>query len=201
MASISSKISNIEQSVDGLAARVAALEAGAASVSSGSGSARSWPSLEQVDGSTAAGSHGPGSSAHKKPVTIHCKAGSVPARLAFETTAKSQDFVVRYKDVGIPYEIDSSFCNVKQLLLSANPNHLKTGRSESNLRLCGECWQNSSKFSSLKEMMKVDDEGAFIVPAHDARSQVLSIKDRRNGVGKPVFKTCTFWKWTVVYPC
>ena len=33
-----------------------------------------------------------------------------------------------------------------------------------------------------------DDEGAFIVPALDARSQVLSIKDRRNGIGKPVFK-------------
>ena len=33
-----------------------------------------------------------------------------------------------------------------------------------------------------------DDEGAFIVPALDTRSQVLSIKDRRNGVGKPVFK-------------
>ena len=33
-----------------------------------------------------------------------------------------------------------------------------------------------------------DDEGAFIIPALDARSHVLSIKDRRNGVGKPVFK-------------
>ena len=33
-----------------------------------------------------------------------------------------------------------------------------------------------------------DDEGAFIVPALDARSHILSIKDRRNGVGKPVFK-------------
>ena len=37
-----------------------------------------------------------------------------------------------------------------------------------------------------------DDEGAFIVPALDARSQVLSIKDRRNGVGKPVFKLAPF---------
>ena len=37
-----------------------------------------------------------------------------------------------------------------------------------------------------------DDEGAFIVPALDARSQVLSIKDRRNGVGKPVFKLALF---------
>ena len=33
-----------------------------------------------------------------------------------------------------------------------------------------------------------DDTGAFIVPVLDARSQVLSIKDGRNGVGKPVFK-------------
>ena len=37
-----------------------------------------------------------------------------------------------------------------------------------------------------------DDEGAFIVPALDARSQVISIKDRRNGVGKPVFKLAPF---------
>ena len=37
-----------------------------------------------------------------------------------------------------------------------------------------------------------DDDGAFIVPALDARSQVLSIKDRRNGVGKLVFKLAPF---------
>ena len=30
-----------------------------------------------------------------------------------------------------------------------------------------------------------DDEGVFIIPALDARSQILSIKDRRNGIGKP----------------
>ena len=32
----------------------------------------------------------------------------------------------------------------KQLSQSANPNHWKTGRSESNLRLGGECWQINS---------------------------------------------------------
>ena len=37
-----------------------------------------------------------------------------------------------------------------------------------------------------------DDTGAFIVPALDARSQVLSIQDCRNGVGKPVFKLAPF---------
>ena len=33
-----------------------------------------------------------------------------------------------------------------------------------------------------------DDTGTFIVAAPDVRSQVLSSKDRRNGVGKPEFK-------------
>ena len=37
-----------------------------------------------------------------------------------------------------------------------------------------------------------DDTGTFIVPALDARAQVLSIKDRRNGVGKPSVQTCSF---------
>ena len=32
-----------------------------------------------------------------------------------------------------------------------------------------------------------DDKGVVIIPALDARSQILSIKDRRNGIGKPVF--------------
>ena len=45
----------------------------------------------------------------------------------------------------------------------------------------------------LADQLKVlfpdgDGEGAFIIPALDARSQVLSIEDRRKGVGKPVFK-------------
>ena len=43
----------------------------------------------------------------------------------------------------------------KQLFRYANPNHLKTERSGSNFRLCGECWPDSSKFSSLMEMTKV----------------------------------------------
>ena len=49
----------------------------------------------------------------------------------------------------------------------------------------------------LAEQLKIlfpdrDDEGAFIVPALDTRSHVLSIKDRRNEVGKPVFKLVPF---------
>ena len=62
VASITHNISNIEQAVGGLAARVAALEAGAASGLSGSGWARSWSRPGHSDGSTATGSHGPGAS-------------------------------------------------------------------------------------------------------------------------------------------
>ena len=61
VATITNKISSVEQVVGGLAARVAACKAGAASASSVSSSGRSWPSLGQVDASTAAGSHDPGS--------------------------------------------------------------------------------------------------------------------------------------------
>ena len=152
--------------VSSIAARVTTLETNATTVSSGSGSARSWNMLGQSNGSTATGSlgsHGPGSSddsrstrrqtlilslvpkinrhevpfyydslreqyhkgitiwinnlwersnmpAYNKPVRIHCKAGSVSVRFVFETRAKCQDFVARYKDDCIPYAIDSPFC-------------------------------------------------------------------------------------------
>ena len=69
-----------------------------------------------------------------------------------------------------------------QLSLYTNPNQLKTEILENNVRLCDENWLTNSKFPDR------DDEGAFINPALDARSLVLSIKDRRNGVGKPMFK-------------
>ena len=49
----------------------------------------------------------------KNPVRIYCKAGSVSARLVFGTRAKSQDFVVRFFDDGIQYEINSPFCCAK----------------------------------------------------------------------------------------
>ena len=61
-AAITEKIASVEQVVGGLTARVAALETSAVSALGVSGSARSWPSPGQGDGSTATGSHGPGSS-------------------------------------------------------------------------------------------------------------------------------------------
>ena len=56
------RLTEMEQNFSNLTARMCKVETHAASASNVSGSARSWPSVEQVDGSTAAGSHGPGSS-------------------------------------------------------------------------------------------------------------------------------------------
>ena len=56
------RLAEMEQNFSALTARMYKFETYAASASNISGSARSWPTLEQVDGSTGAGSHGPGSS-------------------------------------------------------------------------------------------------------------------------------------------
>ena len=46
------------------------------------------------------------------------------------------------------------------------PSHLKTGRSESNLRLCGNFWNISSNISSLMEMTKVQLSSQRSTHAH-----------------------------------
>ena len=56
------RLTEMEQNFSALTARMCKFETYAASASNVSGSARSWPTLEQVDGSTAAGSHVPASS-------------------------------------------------------------------------------------------------------------------------------------------
>ena len=112
--------------------------------------------------------------AYNKRVRIHCKAGSVSARLVFETRAKCQDFVARCQDDGIAYEINSPFCCAKTTFTVRH--------------LCGECWQISSKCSSLMEMTKVHLSSQRSTHAHKSSS----IKDRRNGFGKPVFKLASF---------
>ena len=106
------------------------------------------------------------------------------ARLVFETRATCQEFVARYKDGGILHEIDSFFCTYKTTILVRHSKSI-------------EDWETAKQFMPLRrafaEELQIlfpdgDDKGSFVVPALDARSQVPSIKDRRNGVGKPVFK-------------
>ena len=87
-----------------------------------------------------------------------------------------------------PMQLTDPFAAPIQISLSVNPNQLKTERSESNLRLCGENWQISSKFSSSMEMTKVHLSSQRSTPAH--KSSASRIEE--NGVGKPVFKLAPF---------
>ena len=76
------------------------------------------------------------------------------------------------KDDGIPYSINSPFCCTNTTIT------VRQSRSLDDREI-------GKQFAPLESG---GDEGAFIVAALDTRSQVLSIKDRRNGIGKPVFK-------------
>ena len=90
-----------------------------------------------------------------KPVRIHCKTGSLSVRLVFETRAKCQDFVARYKDDGIPSKLIVHFATAEPISQSASPSQLKTEKSGIVLRPCGEFWPKSSRFCSLMEMTQV----------------------------------------------
>ena len=59
----------MEQNFSALTARMCKFETFTATASNVSGSARSWPTIEQVDVSTAAGSQGPGSSDDNRKTT------------------------------------------------------------------------------------------------------------------------------------
>ena len=120
---------------------------------------------------------------YNKPVRIHCKACSVSARLVFETRAKCQDFVARFGDDGIPCEIDSPFCNAKPVISVRQSKSIE-------VREIGK--QFAPLWEVLAEQLTIlflegDGGGAFIVPALDARSQVLSIRIRETALENQCF--------------
>ena len=108
---------------------------------------------------------------------VLCRSGSY-------SRAKCQDFVAQYKDDGISFEINSPFCCVKTTITVRQSKSIEDRESGKEF---APLWRELA--DQLKSLFPDgDDEGAFIVPALDARSHVLSIKDRSNGVGKPVLK-------------
>ena len=126
-------------------------------------------------------------SAFYKPIRIHCKTNGLSARPVFETKGKCQDFVARYKDDGLPTKLIVQFDTSKPTLQSVNPSHLKTEKSENDFRFFGKL---SRKCREL--FPERDDTNTYNVHELNVRSKVRSIKDRKNGVGKPVFKLASF---------
>ena len=114
--------------------------------------------------------------AFNKPVRIHCKAGSVSVRLVFESRSKCQDIVARYKDDGIPYEIDSPFCCAKTTITVRQSRSLEDREiGKQFVPFCGECCQISSKLSSPMEMTKVHLSSPR--STHDHKSSPLKIEE------------------------
>ena len=119
-----------------------------------------------------------------KPVRIHCKTGSLSVRLGCKTRVTCQDFLARYRDDGISYEVDSPFCQSRTNIAVRQSKLLEDREIEKRFE---PLWEILA--AKLKVLFpEGDDTGTFIVPALDVRSQIFIIKDRRNGVGKPVFK-------------
>ena len=94
--------------------------------------------------------------ADSRLVTIHCKAGSTSVRLAIESRAKCQDFVVRYKEDGISYEVNSPFCSVKTTITVRQSKPIEDRETGKQFApLWRESWLTSSKFPFPIEMTKV----------------------------------------------
>ena len=99
----------------------------------------------------------------------------VPRRsgLFFESRAKYQDFVARYKDDGIPFAINSPFCNIRT---TVTVRQSKTIEDRKIGKQFARFWRELA--GQLEILFPDGDvESACIIPALDARSHVLSIKD------------------------
>ena len=110
---------------------------------------------------------------------VPCRSG-----LYLKHEANVMTLLVDIKIDGIPYEIDSPFCSVKTTIA------VRQSRSIEDREIGKQFAPLWRVFADQLKLLFLDGdvEGAFIVPALDTRSQVLSIKDRRKGIGKPVFK-------------
>ena len=129
-----------------------------------------------------------------KPVRIHCKTGSLSARRVFETRAKCQDFVARYKDDGITYEVDIPFCNISTKITVRQSKSLEDREIG---RRFAPLWEVLC--TKLQEIFPVRDaKDTFIVLALDVRSHILSIFGPQKRSVKTSLQTRTTRTRTVV---
>ena len=230
------RLTEMEQNFSTLTARLCKVEPYATSASNVTGSARSWPSLEQDDGSTA--TEGPTAQDHLMTTetqdadlifsqallmnmrevpsfydfhvhstTLELRNGSIlfGKGPTYQPTINLSQFIARQAPCRSDScskqepsvrtlwpDIKMMVSPMKLTVLSAAPKQLSRFAKPKSLE-DREGQQFSLLWRVLADQLKIlfpegDDEGAFIIPALDTRSHVLSIKDRRSGIGKPVFK-------------
>ena len=130
------------------------------------------------------------------PSGFIAKKRCLPARLVFETRAECQNFFfwLDTRMMVSPTKLTFHFATAEPISQSASPSHSKI---EKIGRRFAPLWKVLSTW--LRELFpEGDNTGTFIVPALNVRSQILSINDRRNGVGKSSVQICSIWERTVV---
>ena len=127
--------------------------------------------------------------ADNRPVTIHCKAGSISVRLVLKHEANVKTLLLDIQMMVFLMRLTVPFAVSKQLLQSANPDQSRTEKSASSLHPCGGCWLTKLNFSSLMEMTKVLLSSQRSTLAH--RSSALKIEE--TGL-ENLFQTCLPWK-------
>ena len=114
---------------------------------------------------------------------------------------QDQNVKILWQDPTITYRIRSTalFCIATSRIL-ARRSRSKEWR-EIGRRFATLWWIFADK---LQEIFPDEDtEGTYVVPTIDFRAQVLNVYDRRNGIGKPVFKFAPIGAehWYCISPC
>ena len=182
----------MEQNFSTLTARLSRVETFAASASN-----ISWPSIEYVDGSTAAKSHGPTSSAPKMNNPVE------PVYHDSVALANNHKKIIKWID-NLWDESNKPTCNKPVRICKPNSVSIDSFlEHEANVRtllldkrmMVERIGLTNFKFSFLMEMTKVHTSSQHSILAHMSST----LKIRRNG--KNGFQTCSASKRTNIYPC
>ena len=96
------------------------------------------------------------------------------------------------KMMASPYEIDTFLCTSKTIIFVRHSRSIE--ERETGKQFMPQWRAFADELRTL--VPEGDDKGSFVVPALDTRSQVLSIKDRRNSL----WKTCVDRTFVLVSP-
>ena len=112
------------------------------------------------------------------PIRIHCKTGSLSARLVFETRAKCQDFVARFTEDGPPFAVDSPFCNTSATILVRQSKSPEDKSPED--REIGMFWFQNYKRFFLVTMPKAVSWFLLLLYEHKSSAYTIVEMELRN---------------------
>ena len=123
-------------------------------------------------------------SAHNKAYQNSLQSSFCRSSLNLKHEPNVKTLLIDIKMMASPMRLTVTFCSVKVTIIVRQSKSIEEREIGKQF---APFWRESA--DQLKVLFPDrDDESAFIIPELYRRSHVLSIKDRRNGVVKPVFK-------------